>query len=336
MNIQRKYSLRKNNTFLLDIHANFFAAPQNLDELIEILGLKVFHDNPFLVIGEGSNILFTKNFEGIVIKPQIMGIEIIEETTETAIIKVGAGENWDNFVAWSVRNGLWGVENLSLIPGAVGSAPIQNIGAYGVEVKDVIVKVEGVNISDRKIKRMSNSECVFEYRSSIFKTSLKNKFIVSSVYFKLSKKEKPTLNYGPLKEKFGAKEKVNLDSIRDAVILIRKSKLPEVNEIGSAGSFFKNPIVQIDKIKTLETQFSSIPKYPVSPGLMKIPAGWLIEQTGWKGKRHGDVGIYPKHALIIVNYGKASGQEVFDFSEQIRTSVFNKFGIDLEREVQII
>jgi UDP-N-acetylmuramate dehydrogenase len=336
MKILQNHSLKDNNTFLLNVHTNYFAAPNNIADIIEIIDTEIFHKNPFFIIGEGSNLLFTNNFGGIIIKPMILGINIVEESTDYIIVKVGSGENWDTFVEWCVNNGYWGVENLSLIPGSAGSAPIQNIGAYGVEVKDIITKVEGLYIPDKTQWELTNKECEFGYRSSIFKTSLKNKFIVSSVSFKLSKTPNPTLNYGLLKEKLEQTENIDLRNIRNTVISIRNSKLPEVNKIGSAGSFFKNPIVSVNEFDQLKSQFKDIPGYSGQESSMKISAGWLIEQCGWKGKREGDIGIYPKHALIIVNYGNATGKEIFDFSERISQSVNMKFGIQLEREVLVI
>ncbi len=336
MKIVRNYSLKDNNTFLLDIYSKHFTSPKSLEELTQILGSDIFQENSVLIIGEGSNILFTSNYDGLIIKPKMLGIEIIEENIENVSVRVGAGEIWDNFVAWSVNRGFWGIENLSLIPGTVGSAPIQNIGAYGVEVKDTILKVEGINTSNKVPKELTNEDCEFGYRSSIFKTDLKNQFIVSSVTFNLSKKEKPLLEYRPLKETFKQFEKPNLENIRDAVISIRRKKLPEINEIGSAGSFFKNPIIPVEKYKDIKSKNDEIPAYPFTQGEMKVPAAWLIEQCGWKGKREGDVGVYPKHALVIVNYGNASGKEIFDFSERIKLSVREKFEINLELEVTVI
>ncbi len=336
MKILQNHSLKDNNTFLLNVHTNYFAAPKNIADIIEITDADIFHKIPFFIIGEGSNLLFTTNYSGIIIKPEMLGIKTVEESTDYIIVKVGSGENWDTFVEWCVNNGYWGVENLSLIPGSAGSAPIQNIGAYGTEVKDVITKVEGIYIPDKAHWELTNKECEFGYRSSIFKTTLKNKFIVSSISFKLSKKPNPILNYGLLKEKLEQAEDIDLRNIRDTVISIRNSKLPEVNKIGSAGSFFKNPIVSVDEFEQLKSQFKDIPGYPDQKSSMKISAGWLIEQCGWKGKREGDVGIYPKHALIIVNYGNATGKEIFEFSERISQSVDMKFGLQLEREVLVI
>lgn len=336
MKIARNYSLKDNNTFLLDIYSKYFTSPKSPEELTQILESGILQENSVLIIGEGSNLLFTSNYDGLIIKPKMLGIEIIEENIENVRVKVGAGEIWDNFVTWSVDRGFWGIENLSLIPGTVGSAPIQNIGAYGVEVKDTILKVEGIDTFNKVPKELTNEDCEFGYRTSIFKTDLKNQFIVSSVSFNLSKKENPLLEYRPLKETFKQFKKPNLKKIRDAVISIRRKKLPEINEIGSAGSFFKNPVIPVEKYKDIKSKNDDIPAYPFTHGEVKVPAAWLIEQCGWKGKSEGDVGVYPKHALVIVNYGNASGKEIFDFSERIKLSVGEKYGINLEREVTVI
>ncbi len=282
MKILQNHSLKDNNTFLLNVHTNYFAAPNNIADIIEIIDTEIFHKNPFFIIGEGSNRLFTNNYGGIIIKQMILGINIVEESTDYIIVKVGSGENWDTFVEWCVNNGYWGVENLSLIPGSAGSAPIQNIGAYGVEVKDVITKVEGIYIPDKAQWELTNKECEFEYRSSIFKTSLKNKFIVSSVSFKLSKTPNPTLNYGLLKEKLEQTENIDLRNIRNTVISIRNSKLPEVNKIGSAGSFFKNPIVSVYEFDQIKSQFKDIPGYSAQESSIKISAGWTMRMEGKK------------------------------------------------------
>jgi UDP-N-acetylmuramate dehydrogenase len=249
---------------------------------------------------------------------------------------VGAGEVWDELVQYVVDFGLGGIENLSLIPGSVGAAPVQNIGAYGQEVGSVVEKVKGFDLNTKLTREFSAEQCEFGYRSSIFKNTLKNSFIITSVVFKLEKFPEFILNYGQVEEKAKEKGEVNLSTIRKAVIEIRQSKLPDVSDLGNAGSFFKNPVVDPDLAEKLKLQFENIPVYPAKNGKVKLAAGWLIEKSGWKGIRDGEVGVYEKQALVLVNYGNATGQQIFDFSAKIKQSVFEKFGVELEREVNCV
>lgn len=331
------YSLKPHNTFDIEAKAKFFF------EFTEIQDLKVFLDSnttrkeeKLLIIGEGSNILFLDDFDGLVIHPNIPGLYPIKEDRNHIWIQVGAGEIWDEFVRYCVDAQLGGVENLSLIPGTVGAAPVQNIGAYGQEVRSVIETVKAFDLQAGKEVEFSNEECRFSYRNSIFKSELKNKVIITSVIFKLNKFPEFRLDYSKLEEKVNERGEVNLENIKQAVIEIRSSKLPDVKELGSAGSFFKNPEVDIKVAEKLEAQFGEMPVYQSVPGKVKLAAGWLVESTGWKGFRDGDVGVHDKQALVLVNYGKATGKEIFELSEKIRLSVLEKFGIDLEREVNCI
>jgi len=331
------YSLKPHNTFDIEAKAKFFF------EFTEIQDLKVFlesnttwKEEKLLIIGEGSNILFLDDFDGLVIHPNIPGLYPIKEDRNHIWIQVGAGEVWDEFVRYCVDAQLGGVENLSLIPGTVGAAPVQNIGAYGQEVRSVIETVKAFDLQAGQEVEFSNEECRFSYRNSIFKRELKNKVIITSVIFKLNKFPEFRLDYSKLEEKVNERGEVNLENIKQAVIEIRSSKLPDVKELGSAGSFFKNPEVDIETAEKLEAQFGEIPVYQSAPGKVKLAAGWLVENAGWKGFRDGDVGVHDKQALVLVNYGNATGKEIFALSEKIRLSVLKKFGIDLEREVNCI
>jgi UDP-N-acetylmuramate dehydrogenase len=331
------YSLKTHNTFNIEAKAKYFF------EFTELEDIKIFLDSniswkeeKLLIIGEGSNLLFLDDFEGLVIHPNIPGIYPVKEDRQNIWIEVGAGEIWDEFVKYCVDSQLGGVENLSLIPGTVGAAPVQNIGAYGQEVANVIETVKGFDLEINEPVEFSNTECDFSYRDSIFKRKLKGRFIITSVVFKLDKFPEFKLDYSNLEEKVNERGEVNLENIKQAVVEIRSSKLPNVKELGSAGSFFKNPVVEVGFAEKIEEQFGEIPVYPASKGKVKIAAGWLVENAGWKGYREGDVGVHEKQALVIVNYGKATGKEIFNFSEKIRKSVSEKFGIELECEVNCI
>ena len=336
METYKNYSLKELNSFNLNVRAKIFSIIRSIRDVRELLTMDCFQDNRHLILGEGNNILFTKNFDGLIIRPGIMDFKVIKETAGYVTIKAGAGNNWNAFVAICMVRQYWGLENLSLIPGSVGSAPIQNIGAYGVEVKDTIEQVEGIDISTGELLRLSNNECEFGYRSSIFKTSLKDKIMVTSFFFKLRKYPNTKLEYGPLKERFKDNPSPGIISISTFIIETRMSKLPNPDKLGNAGSFFKNPVIPLEEFRGQEDLHPGMPHYPAGDGLEKIPAGWLIEQCGWKGKRLGNVGVYTEHALVIVNYGNATGREVFEFSEKIRHSVKEKFGIRLEREVVVV
>jgi UDP-N-acetylmuramate dehydrogenase len=334
MDIKENYSLKPFNTFGIDALAKQFGEFSSLEELHALINIR--KDNPLLVLGGGSNILFTKNFDGLILKNNLKGIELVNENDEHVFIKAGAGENWHGFVMHCIENKYAGVENLSLIPGSVGASPMQNIGAYGVEIKDVFHELEAYHIKDRGSRTFSNEECKFGYRESVFKNIFKNQFIITSVTYRLNKKPVYHTSYGAIQqelESMGVKE-LSIRAISQAVINIRSSKLPDWTKLGNAGSFFKNPQVGIEMYNSLKSEYPSIVGFPQGEG-MKLAAGWLIEQCGWKGYRKGDAGCYPKQALVLVNYGNAKGSELFDLSEDIIQSVNKKFGVLLEREVNI-
>lgn len=331
------YSLQHLNTFGVDAQAAYFYSFSDIEKMR--LFLKTFrfvrpHTDKIILAG-GSNYLFRKDFRGLVIQPRIKGIKVVNETNSDVLIKVGAGEVWDDFVAYAVAHNWGGIENLSLIPGWVGASPVQNIGAYGVEVKDAITEVETVNIDTAKTSIFTNRDCKFAYRSSIFKTDIKNSHIICSVTFKLQKNPELITNYDSVAEELEKYPGKNLQTMRRAIIAIRERKLPDHKKLGNAGSFFKNPVITGSKAQKLKEKFPEMPVYPADGDKRKIAAGWLIEQCGWKGKRQGNVGIYDKQALVVVNYGGATGQEIFSFANQIRVSVYEKFGIMLETEVNV-
>jgi UDP-N-acetylmuramate dehydrogenase len=331
------HSLKKYNTFGIDAKAKYFFEFTEAEDLEEFLHAnQSWKEEKLIVLGQGSNILFLEDFDGLVIHPMVPGINRVFEDRQDEWLEVGSGEVWDEFVQFAVTYQLGGIENLSLIPGMVGAAPVQNIGAYGQEVCSTIEKVKGYDLEKGIMAEYSVEECNFTYRNSVFKSYLKNKFIITSVIFKLNKFPEFNLDYGQLKEKVNEKGDVNLINIRDAVIEIRSSKLPDVNALGSAGSFFKNPTVDAEVAEKLKNEFVGIPVYSAENGKNKLAAGWLIEQAGWKGKREGDAGVHDQQALVLVNHGSASGQDIFRFSEKIKQSVFEKFGVDLEREVNCI
>ncbi|MFL5809174.1 MAG: UDP-N-acetylmuramate dehydrogenase [Flavisolibacter sp.] len=352
MSIQENISLKPYNTFGIDASARFFARFNSIDELLELLNSKPETRNPKpetpnskpqtpnskLILGGGSNILLTKDFDGIVMKNEIIGIKIEREDDDHVYIKVGAGENWHGFVMYCIENNYAGVENLSLIPGNVGASPMQNIGAYGVEIKDVFHELEAVQVNDGTTEKFNLRDCAFGYRDSVFKTKFRNQFVITSVTYRLNKIPKFNTSYGAINqelEKMGVKE-LSIQAISQAVINIRSSKLPDPKQIGNAGSFFKNPQIPKQEFHELKRIFTDMPSFPVDENFTKVPAGWLIEQCGWKGYRKGDAGCYSKQALVLVNYGSAKGNEIFELSEEIIESVNKKFGVVLEREVNII
>lgn len=330
----KNYSLKNFNTMQVDAKAKYFSVVKNIYELHDLLSQNKFED--ILVLGGGSNILFTKDYNGLVIKNEIEGIEIIQEDDENVKINVGAGVKWHDFVMFTVNNNWAGIENLVLIPGTVGAAPIQNIGAYGQEAKDTIVSVEAYNLSSLTLKTFSNNECNFSYRNSLFKQQKENKLIITSVTFGLTKKFEPNLSYPAIANSL-LKKNVNNPTIReiaDTIIEMRQSKLPDYTKLGNCGSFFTNPFLSKDEFESFIKINPGTPFFKFENGV-KLSAGWLIEQCGWKGKNICNVGCYEKHALVIVNHGNATGKEVLDFANMIRKSVYDKFGIELEYEVNI-
>ena len=335
MKIQENISLKKYNTFGIAVNAKRFISVTSVYELQQLL--KVEKDI-FLLSG-GSNMLLTKELDQLVVYIDIKGISIDNEDENAVYLTINAGEDWHEFILWCISNNYGGLENLSLIPGNVGTCPIQNIGAYGVEVKDTITKVEGLVLETRKLVSFSNQDCKFGYRNSIFKNSHKGKIIITSVGFKLTKKNhKLNTSYGAIETELSSKNilKPSLKNISDAVIKIRKSKLPDPKEIGNSGSFFKNPVISKKQFLELQKAHANMPNYMVSENEIKVPAGWLVEQSGFKGKRFGDAGVHEKQALVLVNYGNASGQDILKLAKKIQKTVVTKFGISLEIEVNII
>lgn len=339
MVLKENISLKAVNTFGIDVSARYFSAFNSVDELQELLdsSLPIAHC-PLLILGGGSNILFTKNFDGVVLKNELQGIELVKEDADYVYIKAGAGVVWHQFVLYCISHNYGGVENLSLIPGNVGASPMQNIGAYGVEIKDVFYELEAFHSADKTIKLFTANECAFGYRESVFKQQYKNQFIITSVTYRLHKKPVFNTSYGAIEqelESMGVKE-LSIKAISQAVINIRSSKLPDPKQIGNAGSFFKNPVVTEAVYEVLQQKFPTIAGYKLQDGDVKLAAGWLIEQCGWKGYRKGDAGCHAKQALVLVNYGNATGNEIYSLSDAIVESVKDKFAVDLEREVNIV
>ena len=337
MKLYENVSLKPYNTFGLDVKARYFSPFSSLEQLQEALTLPQSSHNP-LVLGGGSNMLLTKDVDGIMLKNEVTGIEVTGEDGEHVYVKAGAGVNWHQFVLYCIGHNYAGVENLSLIPGNVGASPMQNIGAYGVEIKDVFHELEAFHIQDRALKTFTLQDCQFGYRESVFKRQYRNQFVITSVTYRLNKVPNFNTSYGAIKqelEKMGVTE-LSIQAISQAVINIRSSKLPDPKEVGNAGSFFKNPQVPNAQYEALKKEHPQIVAFPVDEGHTKLAAGWLIEQCGWKGYRKGDAGCYPKQALVLVNYGGATGEEIFQLSEEIIESVKKRFGVELEREVNII
>ena len=334
LDIKHNYSLEKLNTFGLDVASEFFYIVKSLKDLRNVLLEN--KRKKITVLGGGSNILFTKFLDGLCLKIDLKGIDIIEENKSNVIINVMAGENWHDFVQWSVNNGFGGIENLSLIPGLVGAAPIQNIGAYGVELKDVFISCNTVNIKDQTEKEFDEKSCLFGYRTSRFKTIDKNSYIITSIKIRLTKeKHKYNISYGSVKEEIGNRE-LNLESISKAIIKIRKSKLPDTNLVGNCGSFFKNPVINESKYFELKKKFPSISAFKAENNQYKVSAAWLIEFIKYKGKSTGNVGVYENQALVLVNLGGATGKEVLSLANKITSEVYSTFKINLQPEVEIL
>lgn len=337
MNFKQNISLKNFNTFGIDAMAKNFVEINTLKDLLELIR----QEKDIFILGGGSNILITQDITKTVVHLNLKGIEIIGDNQQenSVFVKVQAGENWHEFVLWCIDNDFGGIENLSLIPGNVGTSPMQNIGAYGVEIKDVFYELQALEMATGILKTFHKEACNFGYRESVFKNTEKNKFIITSVTFKLTKnKHKINTTYGAIQEEL-AKINCSIPTIKDvsdAVIAIRKSKLPDPKEIGNSGSFFKNPVISSEEFHRLQLQYPTIPKYVISPELVKVPAGWLVEQCGFKGKRFGDAGVHKNQALVLVNYDKATGKEIFLLAQTILQAVYDKFNIRLEIEVNII
>lgn len=338
MQLLKNISLKKYNTFAIDVSAKLFCEVSSKTVLQQMLESEIVKSEKKLILGGGSNILFTKDFDGIVIKNNIGGMEAIYENENYALIKSGSGVIWHDLVLFSIARNLGGIENLSLIPGCVGASPIQNIGAYGVELKDVFYELEAIEIISGAVKIFNAADCKFGYRDSVFKNEAKNQFVIVSVTLKLNKHPVINSSYGAIENEL---KKTNVDvptvkDVSDAVIKIRKSKLPDPAAIGNAGSFFKNPEISKEKFLSLKSTYEKIAAYDLPHGNVKLAAGWLIEQCGWKGKITGHTGSHKDQALVLVNYGNATGNEIFDLAKKIQQSVFEKFGVQIETEVNII
>ena len=338
MKIIENYPLLKLNTFGVDIKAKYFTTINTVNELIEIKKADEFKNLQLLILGGGSNILFTKDFDGLVILNDIKGKEIVDQNHHSVFLKIGAGENWHELVMYCVDNGWGGIENLSLIPGNTGTAPMQNIGAYGVEIKETFVELEALEISTGKIVKFNNLECEFGYRESVFKNKIKNQYIILNITLELNKNPVLNLNYGDVKSILENKNIKNpsIKDVSDAIISIRQKKLPDPKKIGNSGSFFKNPIVSFKKLKSIQKKYPKVVSYKINKNEFKIAAGWMIERAGWKGKKFKNFGVHENQALVLVNYGLANGMEIFNLSKKIILDIKEKFEITLEREVNII
>ena len=330
------HPLRELNSFHVEEQADHIIEFDSAEDLDQIFG-KESSPKKWYALGGGNNILFTRRFEGTLIKPIGKTIRIIEEDEESVLLHVEAGLEWDDMVEWAVEHGLWGVENLSLIPGTVGASPVQNIGAYGAEAKDVIERVNFFDTQDCTHKSLSHEECRFAYRDSIIKRELMGLCIITSVEFRLKKTPQPNLGYGDLKAETEKRGGATLGNIRDAVCSIRRSKLPDPAELGNAGSFFKNPIVEHELAEQMRLKYENMPIYPTADTQKKkLAAGWLIDQCGLKGYRQGHVGVHERQALVLVNYGGANGDEVMTLAHEVCSKVAEKFGIDIEPEVNVL
>lgn len=334
--ILQNHSLRELNSFHFDVNSHLYCECKSVKDIQEIIATSDFKNGESLILGEGSNLLFSGDYKGLIIRPLILGREVVNEDRDNVWIRAGAGENWDEFVAFTTAWGYGGIENLSLIPGSVGSSPIQNIGAYGVEVEQCVHEVSAVDVLTGQKLTFKNESCKFAYRDSIFKQEWKEKCIISSVTFRLSKKPKLNLGYQMVEEKIASREKQDVETLRQVIIEIRRSKLPDPAELGNAGSFFKNPVITDEFYQGILGGYPELPSYPAGGGSRKIPAAWLIDQCSWKGKRIGDAGSYEKQPLVLVNYGTATGQDILELASQIEHDVEKKFGIHLEKEVNVV
>ncbi len=332
-------SLRPHNTFGIEVRARYFVQVATVPQLLAALALPQAQAGPLLVLGGGSNVLFTQDFPGLVIRLGLMGREWLREDGDHVWVRAGAGEPWHGFVQWSLANGWGGLENLSLIPGTVGAAPMQNIGAYGVELRDTFDSLEAVEIATGQVQVFDNAACQFGYRESIFKHQAKGRYVITSVTFRLAKQPTLHLGYGAIRDTLAAAHiaEPTIHDVGRAVVQIRQSKLPDPAQLGNAGSFFKNPEIGQAQYDALKAEFPTLPGYPgTSPGHLKVAAGWLIEQCGWRGKRVGNTGAHKDQALVLVNYGGATGAEIWALAQAIQASVQAKFGIALQPEVNLV
>lgn len=321
----------------LDIKTRFFFEYTTAEGLVELHRSGMATKYPCQVMGGGSNLLFAGDFGGLVLHSGITGIELVDESSDEVIVAAGAGVLWDDLVAWCVENGLGGIENLSLIPGTVGAAPIQNIGAYGVELKDVFYRAQGVYLSSGEMFNITADACEFGYRNSVFKGRLKNQVVLTRVFLKLTRKPLFKVTYGSVREELKGLGEVSLATIRQAIIQIRRTKLPDPSELGNVGSFFKNPVITTDHFKVLQQAYPQIPFYETEePGWIKVPAGWLIEKAGWKGRSLGRAAVHHQQALVLINLGGATGTEILELAARIESDIYQQFTIRLEKEVNVI
>lgn len=335
--IIKNQSLKSFNTFGVNASSEAFIKLEDESQLTELIKNNSLAAKKVLVLGGGSNLLFVNDYKGVILHPVMDSISVESIENQVATLNCDAGVEWDSFVEYCVDRNFGGIENLSYIPGSVGAAPVQNIGAYGAEVKDCIENVRAVNLSNGEVRVFSNEECCFGYRTSIFKNDLAGRYLITSVRFKLI--FNPTefnLSYGRVGERIKSQGEPALRAIRDIIIQIRKEKLPEPDELGNAGSFFKNPVLEETLFNKIKNKYPKIPSYNTDTNHVKVPAGWLIEKCGWKGKRSGNTGVHVNQALVLVNYGGASGKEILDLSEEIISSVKDQFDITLEREVNVV
>lgn len=338
MFLEKDKSLLQYNTFGINVNARLFAAFQTIDDLQQLMSNEIVLKEKRLVLGGGSNLLLTDHYDGIVLKNELYGIELIHEDQDNFYVKAGAGENWHQFVMHCIEQGWAGLENLSLIPGCVGASPMQNIGAYGVEIKDRFEYLEALNIGTLEVEAFENKDCEFGYRESIFKHTLKEEFIITSVVFRLFRNPIINTSYGAIEEQLRKMNisKPTIKNVSDAVISIRSSKLPDPKELGNSGSFFKNPVISNEHFSKIKLAHPEIAAYPVGNSHTKVAAGWLIDNAGWKGYKKGNCGVHQKQALVLVNYGGATGNEIYSLSAEIMESIKIKYGIELEREVNVI
>jgi UDP-N-acetylmuramate dehydrogenase len=336
--IQQNIPLRQYNTLGIDAIARLFASFTSTEELKELIENNPISGKAPLILGGGSNMLFKDHVNGLVLKNEIPKLTVVRQDADHVYVKAGAGENWHGFVQYCLKQNWAGVENLSLIPGCVGASPMQNIGAYGVEIKEVFSVLEAFHLHDREVHTFNAHDCAFGYRESVFKGKYRNQYVILNVTYRLNKAPKFNTSYGAIEqelERMGVQQ-LSIQAVSQAVINIRSSKLPDPAKIGNAGSFFKNPSVAADVYTQLKREHPHIVGYPNADGTVKLAAGWLIEQSGWKGYRRGDAGVHEKQALVLVNYGQATGQEIYDLSEDVMRSVHTKFGVHLEREVNVV
>ncbi len=339
INIRENISLQTQNTFGIRVSARYYCEVATVEDVTELWAHPVYQEQRHLILGGGSNVLFTKDFDGLIIKSGLLGLSVTAQNEENVLIEAGAGEAWHHLVMHCIDNGWGGIENLSLIPGTVGAAPIQNIGAYGVEIKDVIEKVSAIDLSTGRHRTFNNTDCRFGYRESVFKHEWKENIFISSITLRLTnKRHHLNTQYGAIKEVLKQRgiDQPTIKDVSDAVISIRQSKLPDPKVIGNAGSFFKNPTITQEVFAQIKNAHPSIPSYPADNQNVKIPAGWLIEQCGWKGKRFENIGVHPQQALVLVNYGGGNGEEILQLAKKIHSSVKEKFGVMLLTEVNII